>query len=147
MTAVPLAPAQPPRPFDQFRAAGQPESWIEPLTSWITAFILFHGKRHPRDLDATARDAFLRHVVQTRHYFLAALSVARLALRLLYEEVLCQPVGELAQPRPARLLDQLRQVICLRPYSAKTEKCYVQWITHYILLHDKRHHSPACGIS
>jgi hypothetical protein len=122
--AVPLArapPAQPPRLFDQLRdaarAAGQSASWIEPLTSWATAFIVFHGKRHPRDLDAAARDAFPRDVAQTRHDPLAALSASRLALRLLYEEVLHQPVGELAQPRPPRLLDPMRQVLRRGHYS------------------------------
>jgi hypothetical protein len=58
------SPTQPPRLLDQFRAAaraaGQPETWIEPLASWITAFIIFHGKRHPRELDAAARDSLVR---------------------------------------------------------------------------------------
>ena len=55
------ASPQPPRLLDQFRvaarAAGQPEPWIAPLAGWVTAFIIFHGKRHPRQLDAAARDA------------------------------------------------------------------------------------------
>ena len=58
-TDIPVAtvsPAQPLRLLDQFRNAarvgGQPEPWIEPLTSWITAFIIFHGKRHPSEQDA-----------------------------------------------------------------------------------------------
>ena len=145
-TTVPLLPTSSgpsPRLLDQFRAAarvtGQPEPWIEPLTSWITAFIIFHGKRHPRDLDAAARDAFLRHVVQTRKDPLPALAAARQALRLLYEEVLHQPIGELPQPRPPLLLDQLRQVLRLGHYSAKTEKCYAQSVKQFILFHDKRH--------
>ncbi len=50
---------QPPRLLDQFRVAagtaGQPESWIESLTWWVLAFIVFHGKLHRRDLDAAAR--------------------------------------------------------------------------------------------
>ena len=147
MTAtLPLAlpsPAQPPRLLDQFRAAarraGQPETWIEPLTSWATAFIIFHGKRHPRELDAAARDAFLRHVVQSRKDPLAALAGARQALRLLYEDVLHSPVGELPQPRPPRLLDQMRQVMRLGHYSPKTEQNYVWWATKFILFHGKRH--------
>jgi hypothetical protein len=62
---APVSPPQPPRLLDQFRSAarvaGQPERWIEPLTSWVTAYILiFHGKRHPCELDPAARDAFLR---------------------------------------------------------------------------------------
>ena len=144
--AAPPAPAdspQPPRLLDQFRSAarsaGQPEPWIEPLASWVVAFIVFHRKRHPRELGAADRDAFLRHVVQTRKDPLGALAAARLALRLLHEEVLGQPVGELSQPRPPRLLDKLRQVLRLGHYSPQTEKCYVQWATRFILFHDKRH--------
>jgi hypothetical protein len=62
--ALPRRPApQSPRLLDQFRAAaragGQPESWIEPLTRWVLDFILFHGKQHPRELGAAARDAFI----------------------------------------------------------------------------------------
>ena len=53
------AASQPPRLLDQFRnaarAAGNPETWIDSLTSWVTAFIIFHGQRHPRELDAAAR--------------------------------------------------------------------------------------------
>ena len=139
----PTAAAQPPRLLDQFRAAaraaGQPASCIEPLVGWVTAFIIFHGKRHPGELDAAAREAFLRHVVQTRKDPLGALAAARLALRLLYQDVLFLNVGELPQPRPPLLLDQLRQVLRLGHYSLKTEKCYVQWATRFILYHDKRH--------
>src|SRR5262249_9135103 len=119
--------------------AGQPEAWIEPLASWVIAFVLFHSKRHPAELDASARDTFLHHVVQTRKDPLSALATARLALRLLYEDVLDQPVGELPQPRPPRLLDQMRQVMRLGHYSRRTEKCYVQWAIRFILFHDKRH--------
>jgi hypothetical protein len=122
---APIAPPQPPRLLDQFRAAvrsvGHPETWIEPLTDWVTAFIIFHGKRHPRELDSAAREAFLRHVVQTRKDPLAALEAARLALRLLYQAVLHQPVEELPQPRPPRWLDHLRQILRLGHYAARTE--------------------------
>src|SRR5262249_31016478 len=106
---------------------------------WITAFIVFHGKRHPRELEAEARAAFLHHVVQTRKDPLRALAAARSALQLLYEDVLHQPVGELPQPQPPFLLDQLRQVMRLSHYSAKTEKCYTQWVARFILFHHQRH--------
>ncbi len=85
---VPLEPAsaaQQPRLLDQFRAAaravGQAETWLVPFTGWITAFIIFHGNRHPRELDWAARDAFLRHVVQTRKDPLTAQLAARQAPR------------------------------------------------------------------
>ena len=101
---IPTSLPQPPRLLEQFRAAaraaGQPEPWIEPLASWVVSFIVFHGKRHPRELDAAARGAFLRHVVQTHIDPLAALAATRSALGLLYQDVLRQDVGELPQPRP-----------------------------------------------
>src|SRR5437762_3344594 len=45
------------------------------------------------------------------------------------------PVG----PPPPRLLDQLRGKVRLLHYSKRTERAYVDWVTRYILFHDKRH--------
>ncbi len=44
-----------------------------------------------------------------------------------------------SQPRPKKLLDQVREVIRVKHYSYRTEETYVQWIRRYILFHDKRH--------
>jgi integron integrase len=57
----------------------------------------------------------------------------------LYENVLHEPVGELPEPQPPRLLDQLRQIMRLGHYSIQTERCYVQWVTRFIRFHDMRH--------
>jgi hypothetical protein len=38
-----------------------------------------------------------------------------------------------------KLLDQVRQAICMRHYSYRTEKAYAHWIKRYILFHHKRH--------
>ena len=141
MTAdVPLpsgSASPPPRLLDQFRAAaravGQPEAWIDTLAQWMVAYIIYHGKRHPRELGPAALDAFLQHVVQTRKNPLGALEAARTALRLLYQEVLRQPRGELPQPRPPLLLDQMRQILRLGHYAATTEESYVRWVKQYIL--------------
>ncbi|MEW6241285.1 MAG: phage integrase N-terminal SAM-like domain-containing protein [Chloroflexota bacterium] len=37
-----------------------------------------------------------------------------------------------------KLLDQYRDTIRLKPYSARTEKTHVSWMRAYILFHDKR---------
>ncbi|WP_051689678.1 phage integrase N-terminal SAM-like domain-containing protein [Pelobacter seleniigenes] len=42
----------------------------------------------------------------------------------------------MSQPR---LLDLVRNEIRLRHYSIRTEKSYVDWITRFILFHNKRH--------
>ncbi|MGD1949245.1 MAG: phage integrase N-terminal SAM-like domain-containing protein [Leptolyngbyaceae cyanobacterium] len=45
----------------------------------------------------------------------------------------------LSEPRPRKLLDQVRDAIRLNHYSYRTEETYVQWIRRYILFHNKRH--------
>ncbi len=43
------------------------------------------------------------------------------------------------QPRPKKLLDQVRDTVRLKHYAYRTEETYVQWIRRYILFHNKRH--------
>lgn len=40
---------------------------------------------------------------------------------------------------PARLLDQVRELIRIRHYSIRTEQAYLQWIRRFILFNEKRH--------
>src|SRR5438876_2180540 len=43
-------------------------------------------------------------------------------------------------PNPKlRLLDQVRELIRVKPYSIRTEDAYVQWIKRFIFFHGKRH--------
>ncbi|MEL6321042.1 MAG: phage integrase N-terminal SAM-like domain-containing protein [Cyanobacteria bacterium J06626_14] len=44
-----------------------------------------------------------------------------------------------AQPKPKKLLDQVRDAIRVKHDSYRTEETYVQWIRCYILFHNKRH--------
>jgi integrase len=44
-----------------------------------------------------------------------------------------------AQPKPPKLLDQVRAKMRLLHYSIRTEEAYVDWIKRYILFHNKRH--------
>ena len=39
----------------------------------------------------------------------------------------------------ARILDQLRERICYRNYSLRTEEAYVYWAKAFIRFHDLRH--------
>jgi integron integrase len=41
--------------------------------------------------------------------------------------------------RPPRLLDQVRESLRARHYSARTEQAYLGWIRRFILFHGKRH--------
>jgi len=43
------------------------------------------------------------------------------------------------EPRPKKLLDQVREAIQRKHYSPRTEESYVGWIRRFILFHNKRH--------
>ncbi len=111
----------------------------ERYVSWTRRFILFHGKRHPRELRVADVARFLEHVAKTEKDPLRALEQAREALRFLYDDVLQVPIGELPFPEPPRLLDRLRRALRLRHYSPRTETCYVDWAERYIRFHRLRH--------
>jgi integron integrase len=60
----------------------------EAYCNWIKRFILFHGKRHPRDLDAEAVRTFLTHLAVDEHVSAATQNQAFNALLFLYKQVL-----------------------------------------------------------
>jgi hypothetical protein len=45
----------------------------------------------------------------------------------------------MVEPRPRKLLDQVRDAIRVKHYSYSTEKTYVHWIRRFILFHNKCH--------
>jgi hypothetical protein len=104
----------------------------------VREFIFFHGKRHPRELGVPEVGQFLDHLAGGG-LALASLQEARDALDFLYREVLRIDLSPLPQPRPARLLKQIRQAARVRHLSRRTEDCYVQWARRYVLFHGKRH--------
>ena len=56
--------------------------------NWIKRFILFHHKRHPRELDADAVRAFLTHLAVNDHVAASTQNQAFNALLFLYRQVL-----------------------------------------------------------
>ncbi len=45
----------------------------------------------------------------------------------------------MADPKPPKLLDQMRVALRTRHYSLRTEQAYIQWCRRFILHNDKRH--------
>jgi hypothetical protein len=43
------------------------------------------------------------------------------------------------EPRPKKLLDQMRDVLRTQQYAIRTEQAYVDWAKRFILFHQKRH--------
>ena len=75
---------------------------------WIRRFILFHGKRHPRDMGEREVAAFLTHLAVQRNVAASTQNQALNALVFMYREVLEQPLnaemkGIVHAKRPRRL--------------------------------------------
>ena len=111
---TPQASPTPPAPplLEQLRQVarhrGHPEPTVAAFADWCRKFILFHSKRHPRELGLTEVGRFLDSVAQTEKDPVRAIAASRDALDFLYREVLHLDLGELPWPRPRRLLDQVQ---------------------------------------
>ena len=74
---------------------------------WIRRFVLFHRKRHPRDMGVAEVNAFLTHLAVDGHVSASTQNQALSALLFLYGTVLEQPLGLLEgvvrAKRPKRL--------------------------------------------
>jgi integron integrase len=79
----------------------------EAYVHWIRQFIVFSGKRHPREMGEAEVGAFLAHLAGERHVSASTHNQALSALVFLYSEVVGRRLGDLgvlSRPtRPARL--------------------------------------------
>ena len=64
---------------------------------WIKRFIVFSGRRHPRDMGAPEVTAFLSHLARDRNVAAATQNQALAALLFLYKEILGQALPWLDQ--------------------------------------------------
>src|SRR5688500_4117608 len=84
-----FVPARPqPRLLDQVRTTLRAR-YCSPRTeaayvAWMRRFILFHGKRHPRDMGAPEIVAFLSHLATARRVSASTQNQALSALLFLY---------------------------------------------------------------
>ena len=85
-------PPPPPKLLDQVRDRLRAKHYsIRTETQyfqWIKRFILFHGKRHPREMGAVEVEAFLTHLAVEGRVAAATQNQALSALLFLYREVL-----------------------------------------------------------
>jgi site-specific recombinase XerD len=89
--------------------------------AWIRRYILFHGKRHPREMGPEEVSAFLSHLARHGHVAASTQNQALSALLFLYAQVLeiqlpWMDTMERAK-RPARLptvltVQEVQQVLC-----------------------------------
>ena len=88
-----MQPAQSTSPFlEQVRGAIRVRHFSirteESYLGWIKRFILFHGKRHPRDIGESEVAAFLTHLAVTGGVAASTQNQALNALVFLYKVVL-----------------------------------------------------------
>ena len=84
--------------FKQFSLRTEDAYWV-----YIRQFILFHHKRHPREMGKAEVEAFLSHLTTARNVAASTQNQALNALVFLYREVLHQPFDQLgAVERPLR---------------------------------------------
>ena len=92
----PSRESAPPRLFDLARNAIRRLHYSrrteETYLHWIRRFILFSGKRHPRELGAVEVTAFLTDLAVERHVASSTQNQALAALLFLYKEVLGTPL-------------------------------------------------------
>jgi integron integrase len=74
---------------------------------WIKRFILFHNKRHPREMGVAEISAFLTHPAVEKHVAASTQNQALAALLFLYRELLqidvSEPLSALRAQKPERL--------------------------------------------
>lgn len=124
----PPAPSGPPRLLDRVRQAARLRHLSHrtetAYVGWIRRFILFHDKRHPRDMGAPEVVAFLTHLAAERHVGATTQNQALSALLFLYRVILGRELEGLdaaARARTSRPLpvvlsrDEVRAVLAQLP--------------------------------
>jgi len=103
-------PPQPPKLIDRLRAKTRLLHYSvrteEAYADWATRFILFHGKRHPKEMGVAEVEAFLTHLAVTRKLAGSTQNQAFSAIVFLYQKVLeidLPKVEFLRAQRPERL--------------------------------------------
>ena len=85
-------PTQPPKLLDQvagkMRLLHYSKRTESAYVDWIKRFILFHNKRHPRDMGAAEIEGFLTHLAVERNVAASTQNQAFAAILFLYQKVL-----------------------------------------------------------
>ncbi len=118
-----MDPVRGPSPFlEQVRAAIRVRHYSirteDSYLFWVRRFILFHGKRHPRDLGESQVGEFLTHLAVDRRVSTSTQNQALNALVFLYKAVLERPLGEIGGVVRARRARRLPVVLYVREVKA-----------------------------
>ena len=104
-----------PRLLDQVRAAIRSRHYSrrteDAYVHWIRHFIVFHGRRHPRELGAAEITAFITWLAVERHVAASTQNQALSGILFLYREVLRLEIGDVVVPPRARVPSRVPVVL------------------------------------
>jgi len=101
---------------------------------WIRRFILFHDKRHPRDMGPLETTAFLSHLARHDHVAASTQNQALSALLFLYRHVLDQPLPWLDDMERAKRPARLPTVLTVQEVQAVLDAMQgVRWLMTALL--------------
>jgi len=113
--------------LDQMREALQAQHYSyrteQTYIDWCRRFILFHKKRHPKEMSTPEVEAFITHLATVRKVAASTQNQALSALLFLYREVLRQPletVNAVRARKPERLPTVLAKTEVMRVINAMT---------------------------
>jgi len=110
-------PAQPNKPklLDQARIAMRQRHYSlkteKSYISWMKRFILFHNKRHPKDMGDVEIEQFLNHLVLKRGVSASTQAQALNAVVFLYKQVLEMEIGQFENLRKSNKPKRLPVVL------------------------------------
>ncbi|MBX6421543.1 MAG: integron integrase [Nevskia sp.] len=112
------AVARPPKLLDRMREALRVAHYSlrteQAYVDWARRFILFHGKRHPREMGAAEVGAFLTHLATDRNVSASTQNQAKAALLFLYKRVLGIELSWLSEVVQAKVKKRLPVVLTPR---------------------------------
>nr|WP_026938973.1 integron integrase [Holophaga foetida] len=110
-------PGNPPKLLDQLRESLRVRHYSlrteEAYVDWARRFILFHGKRHPREMGAGEVEAFLTHLAVQRGVSSSTQNQAKAALVFLYGQLLGLQLPWLSEVVMAKTAPRLPVVLSL----------------------------------
>lgn len=126
MTGAEAPSVHPPRLLDQVRDRIRLKHYSlrteRQYIQWVKRFILFHGKRHPREMGAAEVEAFLTHLAVEGNVAAATQNQALSALLFLYREVLEVELPWLGNVVRAKLPKRLPVVLTRQEVQAVLER-------------------------
>ena len=121
----PAGPPARPRLLDELRAQLRVRNYAyrteQVYVDWARRFILFHGKRHPREMGSVEITAFLTHLATDRRVSASTQNQAKSAILFLYEHVLGIDLPWLDEVVSAKVSRRLPVVL-----TAREVRCLLQ---------------------